>query len=244
MPVTKNGSTILLGEDDLEVGKYLETALECQGFSVELAQDGEEVLACLRSAGTPISAVVLDIIMPRKDGMEALKEIRRFNKDLPVIMISGVSSPLNVVESMKNGANDFVCKPINAEDLRKALNAALYSRAHAIPIRAETSGGPSPNPIFFGVSSQLRELQSHIGEIGWCEAPVLIQGETGAGKEVLARELHFRSPRAKKPFLKPFLPSWWKANCSATSAAPSPGLSRRSWECSNSPTAGPFCWTK
>ena len=73
MPVAKNGRTILLGEDDLEVRSYLETALECQGYSVEVAQDGVEVLAYLRANQIPISAVVLDIIMPRRDGIDALK---------------------------------------------------------------------------------------------------------------------------------------------------------------------------
>ena len=73
MPVIKNGRTILVGEDDLDVRGYLETALTCQGYCVELAQDGEEVLACFRSADTPISAIVLDVSMPRKDGIETSK---------------------------------------------------------------------------------------------------------------------------------------------------------------------------
>ena len=94
MPVARNGRTILLGEDDLEVRSYLETALKCQGYSTEVAQDGEEVLACLRTSQVPISAVVLDVIMPRRGGIEALKEIRRLHPDLPVIMISGAASQL------------------------------------------------------------------------------------------------------------------------------------------------------
>src|ERR1035438_6861926 len=124
MPATKNGRTILLGEDDLEVRGYLETALRCQGYSIEVAQDGEEVLACLRANQIPISAVVLDITMLRRDGIEALKEIRSFNRDLPVIMISGASAAGNAVEAMKNGANDFLAKPIKPEDLRKEIGRA------------------------------------------------------------------------------------------------------------------------
>src|ERR1035438_9222291 len=106
MPAAKNGRTILLAEDDLEVRNYLETALRCQGYSIEVAQDGDEVLACLRGNQVPISAVVLDVIMPRRTGIEALKEIRRFNRDIPFIMISGAVSAFNVVEAMKMGAND------------------------------------------------------------------------------------------------------------------------------------------
>ena len=88
MPIAENGRTILLAEDDLEVRGYLETALRCQGYSVEIAQDGEEVLSCLNGRLTPVAAVLLDIIMPRRDGLDALKEIRRFDNEIPVIMIS------------------------------------------------------------------------------------------------------------------------------------------------------------
>jgi two-component system response regulator AtoC len=202
MPAAKNGRTILLGEDDLEVRNYLETALRCQGYSIEVAQDGEEVLACLRANQIPISAVVLDIIMPRRDGIEALREIRRFNRDLPVIMISGASSALNVVDAMKSGANDFIAKPIRPDDLRKALKVVLENTPPVVPNPIEKAAAPVNKQIMFGTSPQMRELQDVLGEIGWSEAPVLIQGETGTGKEVIARELHACSPRAKKSFLK------------------------------------------
>jgi DNA-binding NtrC family response regulator len=167
MPVAKNGRTILLGEDDLEVRSYLETALRCQGYSIEVAQDGEEVLACLRANQTPISAVVLDIIMPRRDGLEALKEIRSFNRDLPVIMISGASSALNVVDAMKNGANDFLAKPIRPDDLRKALKMALETTVLPVVSNGvEKTAGPANKQILFGTSPQMRELQDLLSEIG------------------------------------------------------------------------------
>jgi two-component system response regulator AtoC len=199
----KNGRRILLGEDDLEVRSYLEMALKCQGYSVELAQDGEEVLACLQENPTGISAILLDIIMPRRDGFETLKEIRRINPSIPVVMVSGASSPLNVVEAMKHGANDFLAKPISHEDLRKVLKNVLETK---LPLPVEVPRQPvaavPPANIFFGSNPYMQELQSLIAQIGWSEAPVLIRGETGCGKEVLARELHSQSPRAKKPFLK------------------------------------------
>jgi two-component system, NtrC family, response regulator AtoC len=193
--------TILVGEDDLEVRRYLETALKCQGYKVEVALDGEEVLACLQGGETVISAVLLDIVMPRKDGFETLKEIRRVNKDLPVIMVSGAASPLNVVEAMKGGASDFIPKPVNPPDLRKALSAVLDSTP-AEPERPDTVPAAPGKQVFFSFTPCMRELQNLVGQIGWSEAPVLIQGETGSGKEVFARELHAQSPRAKKPFLK------------------------------------------
>src|SRR5581483_11694244 len=87
-----NSHRILVAEDEVEVRGYLETALECFGYSVELAQDGEEALACLQSSQYPISAVLLDLIMPKRDGLETLREIRSMYSDLPVIILSGASS--------------------------------------------------------------------------------------------------------------------------------------------------------
>jgi len=205
MRTIKNGSgTILLGEDELEVRSYLEMALRCQGYSVEMAQDGEELLSCLQNNPGTISAVLLDLVMPRKDGFETLKEIRRIDSDLPIIIVSGASSPLNVVEAMKNGATDFLGKPISPEDLRQAIKSALEKRAAASPavVTPEKPAFTSTRQIFLGSSPQMREIQGLLRQIGWSEVPILIQGETGVGKEVLARELHAESPRANKPFLK------------------------------------------
>jgi two-component system response regulator AtoC len=201
----KNGSgTILLGEDELEVRCYLEMALRCQGYSVEMAQDGEELLSCLQSNLGNISAVLLDLVMPRKDGFETLKEIRRIDKDLPIIVVSGASSPLNVVEAMKNGATDFLGKPISPEDLRQALKTALDKRAAVSPLAIvpEKPSFTSSRQIFLGNSPQMREIQGLLRQVGWSEVPILIHGETGVGKEVLARELHAQSPRANRPFFK------------------------------------------
>jgi two-component system, NtrC family, response regulator AtoC len=200
MPGASNGRTILLGEDDREVSGYLETALKCQGYSIEIAQDGEEVLACLRAGQAPISAVVLDIVMPRRNGLEALKEIRRLDPALPVIMMSGAASNLTVAEAMKNGASDFIPKPVKPADLRKALQSAFESAPAPAP--TERTCEAANKQILFGTSPGMRELQEMLADIGWSEAPVLIQGETGCGKEIIARELHARSPRAKKIILK------------------------------------------
>src|SRR6185369_83469 len=107
MQPQKNGHTILVGEDEIEVRAYLEIALKCLGYSVELATDGEEVISCLRSNPTRISAVLLDLMMPQREGMEVLREIRQLDPNLPVIIVSGAASTYNVVTAMKSGANDF-----------------------------------------------------------------------------------------------------------------------------------------
>jgi len=135
--------------------------------------------------------------------METLREIRRFDSDLPVIMISGVSSPVNVVEAVKSGATDFLGKPVNHEDLRNAVAKALEARPAVTSEVPQTAASSAPKQsTLFGSSPRMKDLLSVVTQIAWSEAPVLIQGETGAGKEALARQLHALSPRGKKPLLK------------------------------------------
>ncbi len=200
MQVPNNGQTILVGEDELEVRGYLEMALKCMGYSVELAQDGDEVLSFVQSSRSEVSAIVLDIMMPNRDGIDTLREIRRIDPDLPVIMVSGASSTLNVVAAMKSGATDFLCKPVAHDDLSKALHRALDAKEGETVRPARITA--QVTKAFIGTNPRMKELQALLGQIGWSEAPVLIQGETGSGKEVIARELHMRSPRANKLFLK------------------------------------------
>lgn len=198
---TLNGATVLVGESDPEVRAYLDMALRCLGYSVELAQNGDEVLSCLLAPNRMISAVLLDVRIAQQDGIEILREIRMADQSLPVIMVSGASSIRNIVTAMKHGATDFLCKPFEHEDLRNALKTAIEkdtTRGHSPQVPAPAS----PSGIFCSKNSKMREIQSRVQHIGWSDITVLIQGETGSGKEVLARELHLNSSRASHIFLK------------------------------------------
>jgi two-component system response regulator AtoC len=194
-------NTILVGEDELEVREYMAMALQCLGYSVELAQDGDEVISCLTSSQTRVSAVLLDLMMPQRDGIDTLREIRRVDPNLPVIMVSGASSTLNVVTAMKTGATDFLCKPISHDDLRTALIKALENRP-AVDYTPPGRALGTRSKTFLDNNPRMQELRSLAPYLGGSDAPVLIQGETGSGKEVFARELHAHSPRANKIFLK------------------------------------------
>ncbi len=196
----ETSTTVLIGEDESEVREYLEIALKYLNYRVELAEDGDEVINRIASSSTKVSAVLLDIMMPKRDGIETLREIRRIDPNLPVIIVSGFASTLNVVTAMKSGATDFLCKPVNHHDLQKALNKALADQTDRCVVPASL---PVPKTNFFlGASRKMADLQSRIKDVGWSDAPVLIRGETGSGKEMLARELHANSPRAEKIFLK------------------------------------------
>jgi two-component system, NtrC family, response regulator AtoC len=188
MRTEKNERTILVGDDEPESRQYLEMALRYQGYGVELAEDGQEVLDCLQ-ANQSVSAVLLDFFMPRKNGLDTLREIRSRDWDLPVIMVSGAPAPLNIVEAMKSGATGFLGKPLDRGDLCTAIESAIQGR----PERENVAGRWSPG---------MREVYAMAAQIGRSEVPVLIQGETGSGKEVLARYLHSLSPRSSRPFVK------------------------------------------
>ncbi|HEY1754848.1 MAG TPA: sigma-54 dependent transcriptional regulator [Bryobacteraceae bacterium] len=203
MRTDKTERTIVVGDDDSEVRRFLEVTLRYQGYGVELAEDGDAVLDRLQSVGQ-VSAVLLDLFMDRKGGMETLREIRRTDQKLPVIMLSGASGPENVVEAMKAGATDFLGKPLGPEELRAVMEKALAHNSPPLekPAPRERSRGAAARNPFGEWSASMRELHKLAAAIGPSETPALIQGETGAGKEVLARYLHALSKRSHKPFLK------------------------------------------
>ena len=191
--------TILVGEDDAEVRDYLGVTLRCRGYDVHLAADGEGVVNHL-SAGRPASLVLLDIMMPNKDGWETLRNIRNMSLDVPVIMLSGMSSPPSIVQAIKSGAVDFLAKPVDHEDLARAIESALSQREQAPP--AKDTALSLGDGMFFGKNPAMNALRAWMPKVALSDAPVLIQGETGTGKEVLARRLHEKSSRAGEPFVK------------------------------------------
>src|SRR6476620_10741453 len=149
--------TVLIGEDEMEVRGYLEMALRCLGYSVELAQDGDEVLSCLQASRSEICAVLLDLTMPNRDGLDTLQEIRRIKPSLPVIVISGDTSTLSIVCAMKTGATDFLCKPVLHEQLRESLDRAIE-----LPGKPASSvqrvAGSGAKTAYVSRNSQMKEI--------------------------------------------------------------------------------------
>jgi two-component system response regulator AtoC len=192
-------NTILVADDEPEVRGYLGVALGCRGYDVQFAENGNEVLEQLGRDTSDISLVLLDLLMPYMNGLETLGKLKRIRPDLPVIILSGASSPVNIVMAIKEGAADFLPKPVSHDDLATAIQKALPRPPEAA---SELPALSIPEPVFPVVGNWSQKLDLLIRRIGTSDVPVLLQGETGVGKEVLARRLHAKSARAGKPFLK------------------------------------------
>ncbi|HEY7337965.1 MAG TPA: sigma-54 dependent transcriptional regulator [Bryobacteraceae bacterium] len=193
-----NSQVILVLSDDSEVRSYLEMALRCEGFGVEATESDEEAIQYLRN-GAPICAILLDLTLAKRDGVQVLRAIRSVERNLPVVAVSSDVSSGAVVEVMRAGASDFLTKPINPEALQRALGN-VFTEPGLEPVKP--GAGLTLNEAYLGSSPNIRSIHKLMPPVAWSEAPVLIQGETGVGKEVLARQLHSLSRRAHKPFFK------------------------------------------
>jgi len=208
MEIGNDGMTILVADDDLEARNYFETVLKLQGFEVVLAESGEEGLSYLAEAQRPVSLALLDVMMPGKDGIETFHEIRRLYGDLPVVLISSAPSWPYIMEATNSERLDgapalFLEKPVVPEELIRTIDDLLKIKISAngsAPIPAPSSP-PMVSPMRVR-NARMMEIEALLQQVGLSDVPVLLQGETGVGKEVLARQLHAHSTRSQNLFLK------------------------------------------
>ena len=193
--------SILLVEDKDSLRAMLKLALESQGHHVIEARDEPEAVAALRDFQPAL--VLSDLRLPKGDGMGVLRAVKELDAELPVIVMTAHGSIQDAVEAMKQGALDFLAKPVDPDHLLLLVSRALEQRRLLTDYRllkeeaAARRGGPS----IIGDSPALRQVMAAIDRAAGTDTTVLLEGESGTGKELCARALHNASARANGPFV-------------------------------------------
>ncbi len=193
--------TVFLIDDDPDVLRSCAQSLELAGLAVESFGRAEPVLD--RLGPDTDGVVVSDIRMPGTDGVELLRRAVAVDRDIPVVLITGHGDVPLAVEAMRVGAYDFLEKPFDPERLVSTVVRALEKRRLVLELRGLQRGGTAADPAaaIIGASGRIEALRRLIRSIGPRRVDVLITGETGAGKELVARTLHQCSDRAAGPFV-------------------------------------------
>jgi DNA-binding NtrC family response regulator len=197
---------VLVVDDDSDLRLSVATALSESHYQVDQARDGEEGVNRVRAGN--YSLVLLDVNMPRMTGMEALKEIKAHDPSIIVIMLTAFSNVRDAVEATKEGAYNYLEKPIKAENLVYLADKALKAQHMVKNMTLSAPVFALPNGTdFIGQSNEMKKIFSVIDKLARVETAVLIRGESGTGKELVAQALHFNSPRKDNRFVT--------INCSA-----------------------------
>ncbi|SFD91069.1 sigma-54 dependent transcriptional regulator [Methylobacterium sp. 13MFTsu3.1M2] len=186
-------------DDEAEVRRANGQSLELEGFAVEAFAAAEPALAAILAA--PPGVVVTDVRLPGLDGVALLTRLRRVDPDLPVILITGHGDIRMAVAAMQDGAYDFLAKPYPAEALVVSVRRALERRRLVIEnraLRARLDAAIEEDPAFLGTSPEIVGLRALVREVAQADVDVLVFGETGSGKEVVAGALHRWSRRAER----------------------------------------------
>jgi len=191
-------SLILVVDDEARVRESVRVILQDEGFSVLEAGDGADALSKVSSEKP--DGVLLDIWMPGMDGLETLRGIKQLDRELPVVIMSGHGTIETAIQAAKLGAFDFLEKPLSIDRLSLVLRNALSQRALLDENRA-LKGDREPRQEFIGVSSRIREILDQVRIVAPTNASILITGENGTGKELLARSIHSFSRRANEAFV-------------------------------------------
>ena len=191
-------SRVLIIDDEPGIRTVLSDIFEDESYSVFAAADGVEGLEIL--AREDVDLVILDVLLPRMGGIDVLREIKRIHRNLEVIVISGHANIDIAVRAVKLGAFDFVEKPLSMEKIMNSARNAL--RVERLEKENAALKANLPDDTMIGTSEAMQTIWERIQQASATNAKVLIRGENGTGKELIAREIHRRSNRGTRPFIE------------------------------------------
>jgi two-component system response regulator AtoC len=205
-------------DDEPVFTEFIETLLHSRGYGVDIFNSGSALIDRLKAGYQP-NLVLLDVLMPDLDGLETLRVIRQANPTVQVIMLSGRQAPSTIVDALRLGAADYVLKPGDADGVAEAaLEAAIRNALERQSLTAEVArlgaqlaeDPEGTQPCWNASSGAMQDVLTMVDRVADSDVSVLLTGESGVGKEVIARELHRRSSRRSASFVK--------VNCAALPA--------------------------
>jgi DNA-binding NtrC family response regulator len=199
-------NSILVVEDEVKMQRILEVNLRDK-YTVLLASNGQEALDIVRRGD--VSLILTDMKMPGKDGLSLLHDVKAFAPDVPVILITAYGTIESAIQAMKEGAYDYILKPLKMEEIEVVIEKALVHSSlldENRSLREELRSTYGFDNII-SINQKMLKILELIGQIANSKATVLLQGESGTGKELVARAIHYNSRRSKGPFIV--------VNCSA-----------------------------
>jgi two-component system response regulator AtoC len=212
-----NSAILAIVDDDQPFAEYLQTMLRSRGYETTTYQSGDALLQGLREGALP-DVILLDVLMPGLDGLDTLRQIRLAHPAAQVVMLSGGHTPATIVEAVRLGAIDYVVKPGDPDGVGEvALEAAIRNALERLSLTSEvqrlrTQVGQDPDGAqpCWSSGRAMQPVMTMVERVADNDVSVLLRGESGVGKEVIAREIHRRSPRRAAPFVK--------VNCAALPA--------------------------
>jgi DNA-binding NtrC family response regulator len=199
--VSTRKPTVFIVDDEARMGQVLSMVLSRFGCEPRSFTDGQLALEALKEQ--PPDLVITDLSMPTMDGLTLLKEIKRQDRELPVILITAHATVTSAITAMKEGAFDYIIKPFDNEDLTNLVSNALalarLSKENKY-LRTELKSRYLLDGMV-GESPEMQQIFNLVGQVASSKATVLITGESGTGKELVARAIHYSSPRLGRPFV-------------------------------------------